>query len=92
MSAVLSQFERKIARILELVEGLEEISVPDVAKKLKKSPTWVRKNLPVIYHGPKSHHVRLVDIETYRSRRTVFPNRRSAGAENGRTSHDDNGR
>jgi hypothetical protein len=90
MSAVLNQYERKIARILKLVESLEEIPVPDLAKKLGKTPEWVRATFPIIHHGPRSQRVRLVDVEEYRSRRTVFPNRRSAGAENGR-SHD-NGR
>jgi hypothetical protein len=82
MSAALNQYERKIARILKLVESLEEIPVPDLAKKLGKTPEWVRKTFPIIHHGPRSQRVRLVDIEEYRSRRTVFP-------KNGRSSRDD---
>jgi hypothetical protein len=73
LSATLSQLERDIARISKLVRGLEEISVPDAAKKLKKTPEWVRATFPIIHHGPRSQRVRLVDIEEYRSRRTVFP-------------------
>jgi hypothetical protein len=84
MSAAAMPYERKIARILKLVESLEEIPVPDLAKKLKKTPEWVRKTFPIIHHGPRSQRVRLVDVEEYRSRRTVFP-------ENGRMLHD-NGR
>jgi hypothetical protein len=85
LQATLTQFEREIARFLQRVRSLEEISVPDAAKKLKKSPSWVRANFPVIYYGPKSHRIRLVDIEEYRSQRTVWP-------KNGRESARDNDR
>ena len=75
MSAALSQLEREAARILERIRRLEEIPVPSAAKLLRKSPEWVRANLPVIIHGPKSHHVRAVDIESYQARRTVHANK-----------------
>ena len=73
MSAALSQLEREATRILERIRRLEEIPVPSAAKLLKKSPKWVRENLPLIVHGPKSHHVRAVDIEAYQARRTLRP-------------------
>jgi hypothetical protein len=73
LSGTLSQLERDIARISKLVRGLEEISVPSAAKLLKKPAEWVRINLPVIVHGPKSYHVRLVEIEAYQQRRTLLP-------------------
>ena len=67
----LSQLEREISRMTERIRGLEELSVLDVAKLLKKSPKWVRENLPLIVHGPRSQHVRVVDIEAYQARRTL---------------------
>jgi len=73
MSAAMSQLERDIHRIAQLVRGLEEVSVPDTARMFKKTPEWVRANLPIIVHGPRSQRVRLVDIEEYRARRTVWP-------------------
>jgi hypothetical protein len=73
MNAALSQLEREANRILERLRRLEEIPVPSAAKLLKKSPKWVRENLPLIVHGPKSHHVRAVDIEAYQARRMLRP-------------------
>jgi hypothetical protein len=78
MSAVLTQLEREAARILERLLRLEEIPVPSAAKLLRKSPKWVRENLPLIIHGPKSHHVRAVDIEAYQLRRTLIANGKDA--------------
>jgi hypothetical protein len=78
MSAALSQLEREAARILERLRRLEEIPVPSAAKLLRKSPKWVRENLPLIIHGPKSHHVRAVDIEAYQLRRTLIANGKDA--------------
>lgn len=63
----------EVVRILELAKRLEEISVPSAAKLLRKSPKFVRNNFPLIYHGPRSHHVRLVDIEAYQAKRTIRP-------------------
>jgi hypothetical protein len=80
MSAALSQLEREVARILERLRRLEEIPVPSVAKLLKKSPLWVRENLPVIIHGPKSHHVRAIDVEAYQTRRTLMPKNGTSSA------------
>jgi hypothetical protein len=73
MSAALDQEARKAIRVLERVLAIEEIPVPSAAKLLKKTPQWVRENLPVIYHSRKSHSVRLADIEAYQARRTVWP-------------------
>ncbi len=73
MNGAFTQLERDATRVCELIRRLEEIPVPSAAKLLKKSPKWVRENLPVIHHGPKSHHVRAVDIEAYQVRRTVRP-------------------
>ena len=69
----LSHLEREANRILERLRGLEEISVQDVSKLLKKSPRWVKANFPVIVHVPRSRHIRLIDIETYQQRRTLQP-------------------
>jgi hypothetical protein len=68
----LDQLEREFVRIVGRLRRLEELSVPTAARLLKKTPKWVRGNFPVIIHGPKSHHVRLYDIEKYRRRRTVW--------------------
>jgi hypothetical protein len=73
MNAALSQLERESADILARLRRLEEIPVPSAAKLLKKSPQWVRENLPVIVHSRKSHSVRAADIEAYQLRRTVWP-------------------
>jgi hypothetical protein len=73
MSAALSQLEREAAQILARLRRLEEIPVQSAAKLLRKSPKWVRENLPLIIHGPKSQHVRAADIEAYQERRTVWP-------------------
>jgi hypothetical protein len=78
ISSQLSQLEREATRICERIRRLEEIPVLSAAKLLKKSPKWVRANLPIIVHGPKSHHVRAVDVEAYQQRRTVFPNGKAA--------------
>jgi len=47
----------------------------DVAKLLKKSPRWVRGNLPIILHGPRSRHVRVVDIQQYQEEHRIEPNK-----------------
>jgi hypothetical protein len=73
MNAALSQLERDVTRILERIRQLEEIDVPSAAKLIKKPQKWVRANLPLIIHGPRSSHVRLVDIEAYQARRTLRP-------------------
>jgi hypothetical protein len=75
MSAVLSQLEREFTEMVTRIRRLEEIPVPSAAKLLKKTPQWVRDNLPVIYHSRKSHSVRLLDIEAYQLKRTVWPAR-----------------
>ena len=72
MNAI-SQLEAEAARILERLRRLEEISVPSAAKLLKKSPEFIRANLPVIIHSTRSHHVRAVDIEAYQDKRTIWP-------------------
>ena len=72
MNAI-SELDREVTRILGRLRRLEEISVPSAAKLLKKSPEWVRANLPVIIHSTRSHHVRAVDIESYQGRRTIKP-------------------
>ena len=69
----LTHVEREAQRILERLRALEEISLGDASKMLKKSPRWIKSNLPVIAHGPRSKHVRVVDIEKYRQRRTMYP-------------------
>jgi hypothetical protein len=73
MSADLSQLERELVRILSDHRLISEISVRDAARKLKKSPAWVRSNLPVIIHGPKSHHIRVADVLAYQERRMLRP-------------------
>ena len=59
--------------ILARLSIVEEISVPQAARLLKKTSRWVHENFPVIIHSPKSHHVRLRDIEDYQRKRTLFP-------------------
>jgi hypothetical protein len=73
MNAALSQQARQAISVLEKLIRTEEITIPSAAKLLKKSPRWVRANFPVIVHSHKSHHVRLVDVEAYQERRTVWP-------------------
>jgi hypothetical protein len=73
MSAALTQLEREFTEMVKRIRCLEEIPVPSAAKLLKKTPQWVRENFPVIYHNRKSHSVRLVDIEAYQLKRTVWP-------------------
>jgi hypothetical protein len=73
ISTQLSQLEREATRICERLRRLEEIPVLSAAKLLHKSPRWVRANLPIIVHGPRSRHVRAADIEAYQQRRTVQP-------------------
>jgi hypothetical protein len=81
MNGALIQLEREAARVCELIRRLEEIPVQDAAKLLKKSPKWIRTNLPIIVHGPRSRHVRAIDVEAYQLKRTVWP----AGEFPGRT-------
>jgi hypothetical protein len=69
----LSELEREASRILERLRRLEQIPVHSAAKLLHKSPEWIRSNLPIVIHGPRSSHVRVVDIEAYQARRTVRP-------------------
>jgi hypothetical protein len=76
MTTALRQLEREIDRLKERIRreaAVEEVTVPGAAQLLKKTPLWVRANLPVIIHGKHSHHVRLADIEAYQSRRTLQP-------------------
>ena len=68
----------EVARILELVRRLEEISVPSACKLLKKSPKFVRANFPIIVHGARSHHIRLSDIAAYQEKRTLWPENNGA--------------
>jgi hypothetical protein len=75
MRAISNQ-ARDAIRVLQLVIDTEEISVPDAAKHLNKTPQWVRENLPVIYHSRKSHSVRLKDLADYQAKRIVWPGRR----------------
>ncbi len=75
ISSQLTHLEKEATRILERLRRLEEIPVLSAAKLLHKSPKWVRANLPVIVHGPRSRHVRAADIEAYQARRTVRPTR-----------------
>jgi hypothetical protein len=73
MNAQLSQLEREFTDMVARIRKLEVIPVPSAAKILKKTPAWVRQNLPVIIESRKSHSVRLVDIEAFQARRTVWP-------------------
>ena len=73
MSAVLTQLEREVARILPQIRRLELISVDSAAKLLHKPPKWVRANLPLVAMGPRSQRVRLADVEAFLERRTVWP-------------------
>src|SRR4029077_10932086 len=76
MSAVLSQLEREFTDMVARIRKLEVIPVPSAAKLLKKTPYWVTQNLPVIIESRKSHSVRLVDIEEFQARRTVWPTKK----------------
>lgn len=78
----------EVIRILQLAKRLEEISVPSAAKLLKKSPKFIRANLPLIVHGPRSHHVRLSDIEAYQLRRTIRPLKTPATEWDEKAEHD----
>lgn len=69
----LSQLECECAELLKLRARLEEMTVRSAALRIKKSPEYVRANFGVIVHGPKSHHVRVVDVEAYQENRTVWP-------------------
>ena len=69
----LTRLQREVDEIVERIRALEELSVKDTDKLLKKSPRWVRANLPVIVYGPRSRHVRVVDIEAFQQKRTVPP-------------------
>ena len=76
MNGTILQMEREGARLQELIalrKRLEEISVPAAARLLKKDVEWVRETFPLIVHGPKSHHIRLRDIEEYQNKRTLRP-------------------
>jgi hypothetical protein len=73
MSAALSQEARKAIIALERLIRLEEISVPDAARHLKKTPEWIKQHFPVIYHSQKSQSVRMADIEAHQLKRTVWP-------------------
>jgi hypothetical protein len=76
MNAALTQESRKAIAALERLIRLEEISVADAARHLKKTPAWIKENFPVIYHSRKSQSVRLADIEAHQTKRTVCPGRR----------------
>lgn len=73
MNGALTQLEREVARILPRIRRLELLSVKDAAKYLKTSPKWVRANLPIIAQGPRSQRVRVVDVEAFLSKRTIWP-------------------
>jgi hypothetical protein len=77
----LTEVARQLIPKLERLIRIDEISVPDAARLLRKKPEWIRQNFPVIYHSPKSHYVRLADIEAYQARRTVWPKWLRNGAE-----------
>jgi hypothetical protein len=79
MSAALSHLEREFTNMVQRIRKLEVIPVPSAAKMLRKTPQWVRENLPVIIESRKSHSVRLVDIEEFQKRRTLRPHHRDNG-------------
>ena len=66
---------RECEKVLEQLNRIREMPVPAAAEILHKPKDWVRANFPIIKHGPKSHAVRLCDIEAYQARRTVRPER-----------------
>ena len=73
VTASLGNLEREFSDMLQRIRRLEEISVPDAAKLLKRSRAFVRENFPIIVHSAKVHGVRLADIEAYQERRTLLP-------------------
>ena len=83
MAANLAELARQAIPRLERLIRTDEISVPDAARLLRKKPEWVRQNFPVIYHSPKSHYVRVADIDAYQARRTIWPAwlKKNGGAE-----------
>jgi hypothetical protein len=82
ITTALRQLEREIDRLKKRIgreadrfAGIQELTVPDAARLLKKTPRWVRANLPVVVYSKRSHHVRLADIETFQARRILEPSR-----------------
>jgi hypothetical protein len=73
MKGHLDQLEREVVRILGDIRGLEQVSVPSAARMLGTSKKFVRKNLPVVILGPKSHRIRVLDIQAFLLRRTIWP-------------------
>jgi hypothetical protein len=67
----LSQLARQAIPRLERLILLEEVSVPEAGRLLKKSPEFIRSNFPIIVHSTRSHHVRLADIEAFQAKRTL---------------------
>ncbi len=73
INSELTRLEREVVRICQRVRRLEEISVSDAARLLKKSPRWIRANFSIVVHGPRSRHIKISDVEEYQARRTVRP-------------------
>lgn len=62
-----------IARQLSRALRCRLLPLPQAATTIKKSREWVRSNLPVVVLGPKSHFVKLDDIEALITKRTSNP-------------------
>lgn len=62
---------RECDKVLAQLDRIREVPVSAAAELLHKPKAWVRRTFPIIVHGPKSHAVRLSEIEAYQEKRTV---------------------
>lgn len=69
-SAALRKSVATAERILRLMRELELLSVGEVARRWGTTKEYVRRNVPIVKLGPKTHRVRLEDAVAFQQRRT----------------------
>jgi hypothetical protein len=67
----LRTLHKVVAELTAQLLRTRKIPLSQAAKFLRKSKPWVRANFKVIVEGPKSHSVKLDDIEAFQKRRTM---------------------
>lgn len=73
MSSRTSALKKSLAlgeRILRLMQQMELLSVAEVARRWGTTKEYVRRNVPIVKLGPKTHRVRLEDAIAFQQRRT----------------------
>ena len=67
----LSRIAKDAERIGQLLSAIELIPVGELARKWGTTKDYVRRNMPIVKLGPKTHRVRAEDAANFIARRTT---------------------